>query len=368
MTTPTEPLPEPLPGLAAPPPPARVRIRRKSLARPLIFSAIFVAVTVAATSVLGLSIASTSAGGSTATYYARFADVTGVRAGDDIDIAGVRVGQVTSVGVVDRNQAQVGFAIDKSRALPASVTAAIFYRDLIGDRYLELAPGPGAPGQSLRPGSVIPLAQTTPALDLTELFNGFQPLFQALSPGDVNQLSAEIIQVLQGEGTTMDTLLTNVGSVTTTLAKRGQVIDSVIRNLNGVVTTINNKGGELSTLVTTLQQLVSGLAQDRKPIGDAIGAMSNLTNATAGLLQQANPPVTADIKALSRLSGNLAASAPAIAAALQDLPKTQTDIARLSSYGSWFNLYMCRASVSGVQEAYGPPPTGIPVTAARCKA
>ena len=39
------------------------------------------------------------------------------------------------------------------------------------------------------------------------LFNGFQPLFEALSPDDVNQLSGEIIQVLQGEGGTVDSLL-----------------------------------------------------------------------------------------------------------------------------------------------------------------
>jgi phospholipid/cholesterol/gamma-HCH transport system substrate-binding protein len=342
------------------------RIRRSSLAKPLIFSIIFVAVTVAATTVLGLSIANTSASSGTTGYFATFSDVTGVQVGDDVDIAGVRVGQVTSIGVVDRDEARLGFAVESTRALPANVTATIYYKDLIGDRYVELAPGAGPPGQDLRPGGTIPVGQTTPALNLTELFNGFQPLFEALSPGDVNQLAAEIIQVLQGEGTTMDTLLTNVGSLTTTLANRGKVIDSVIGNLNGVVATINSRGGELTTLVTTLQQLVTGLAADRRPIGDAIGAMSNLTNATAGLLRQANPPVTADIKSLGALSATLASNDPEIGQFLKDLPGKEAAIARLSSYGSWFNLFECEATVTGVQEAYGTAPAGVPVTAARC--
>lgn len=345
----------------------RPKIRRRPLFRPLIYSVIFIVITAAATTVLGLSIANTSAGSGSTGYDAIFSDVTSVQVGDDVDIAGVRVGQVNSIQVVNRNQAEIGFSVEAGRTLPASVTATIYYKDLIGDRYIELAPGTGPPGQNLRPGGTIPLSQTTPALDLTELFNGFQPLFEALSPGDVNQLAAEIIQVLQGEGTTMDTLLTNVGSLTTTLADRSKVIDSVIDNLNGVVSTINAKGGELTTLVTTLQQLVTGLAADRQPIGSAISAMSNLTNATAGLLQQANPPVTADIKSLGALSSTLAANDPVITQALQDLPGKESDIIRLSSYGSWLNLYECEATVTGVQEAYGPAPAGIPVTASRCK-
>jgi phospholipid/cholesterol/gamma-HCH transport system substrate-binding protein len=359
-----------MPPAAAPEnrPHKRPKIQRKSLAKPLIASLVFIVVTVAATTVLGLSIADTGTSAGTSAYSAVFSDVTGVQTGDDIDIAGVRVGQVNSVSVVNRNEARVGFDVGGSRTLPASVTATIYYKDLIGDRYIELAPGVGPPGQVLKPGSTIPESQTTPALDLTELFNGFQPLFEALSPGDVNQLAGEIIQVLQGEGTTMDTLLTNVGSLTTTLADRSRVIDSVIDNLNGVVATINSRGGELTTLVTTLQQLVSGLAQDRQPIGDAIDAMSNLTNATAGLLRQANPPITADIKSLGALSSTLAAGDPAISQALADLPGKEEALIRLSSYGSWFNLFECGASVSGIQEAQGgPAPTGIPVTASRCK-
>lgn len=338
----------------------------RSLARPLVYSVIFIAVTVAATTVLGLSIASSGAGGSTG-YYATFTDVTGLKTGDDVDVAGVRIGEVTSIAVTHRNLARVGFTVQQGRVLPASVTATIFYRDLIGDRYLALAQGTGPPGQTLAPGATIPLSQTTPALDLTELFNGFQPLFEALSPGDVNQLATEIIQVLQGEGTTMDSLLANVGTLTTTLADKSKVIDSVISNLNSVVTTVNNRGDALGTLVTTLQRLVSGLAADRQPIGSAIGALSGLTNATAGLLQQANPPIAADIRSLGALSATLADNSPVIAQFLQRLPVKETDIARLSSYGSWFNLFECSASVSGVSEAYGPAPAGIGVTAARCK-
>lgn len=342
--------------------------RRRSIARPLTYSVIFIVVTVAATTVLALSIANLSVGATTG-YYARFTDVTGLNTGDDVDIAGVRVGEVTSIGVVDRNLAQVGFSVQTGRQLPASVTATVYYKNLIGERYVNLAAGTGPPGDLLPPGGTIPLSQTTPALNLTTLFDGFQPLFEALSPGDVNQLANEIIQVLQGEGTTVNGVIANIGTLTTTLANKASVIDSVISNLNEVVTTVNSRGGELATLVTTLQQLVSGLAADRQPIGNAVSAMSSLTNATAGLLAQANPPLASDISSLGQLSATLADNDPEISTFLQNLPDKETDLARLSSYGSWFNLFECEVSVTGVQEAYGTAPTGVALTpqdAPRC--
>ena len=359
----TMPLPPAAPPLAGRPMP---RIKRRPIVRPLIYSIIFILVTAAATTVLGLSIASTGIGGGTG-YYATFTDVTGLNVGDDVDIAGVRVGEVTSISVTQRNLARVGFTLQAGRQLPASVTANIYYKNLVGQRYIELGQGVGPPGQLLSAGGTIPLSQTYPALNLTELFNGFQPLFEALSPGDVNQLATEIVQVLQGEGTTMDSLITNVGTLTTTLANKSKVIDSVISNLNSVVATVNSRGNELGDMVTTLQQLVSGLAADRQPIGNALSAMSSLTNATAGLLQGINPPLTSDITSLGRLSGTLNANSGTITSFLKTLPVKEEDIARLSSYGSWFNLYECGATVHGVQQAFGPVPTGIAVTQPRCK-
>jgi phospholipid/cholesterol/gamma-HCH transport system substrate-binding protein len=342
-------------------------VKRKSIAGPLTKSLIFIAVTALATTILGLSIASTGVSSSIG-YKAIFSDVTGLTAGSDVDIAGVRIGQVNSITVTDRNLALVQFSIQAGHPLPVSVTATIRYLNLVGQRYIELAQGAGPVGRTLSPGATIPLSQTTPALNLTALFNGFQPLFQALSPDAVNQLSGEIIQVLQGEGGTMDSLIANIGSLTTTVAAKNKVIDQVIGNLNSVLATVNSRGSALSDLVTTLQQLVSGLAADRQPIGTAITAISQLTSATAGLLQVARPPLKQDIIQLGRLSGNLASATPTLETFLRNLPLKMTDIARLASYGSWLNFYMCDALVSGVQGSYGaPPPTGVGITAARCK-
>ncbi len=341
-------------------------MKRGSLAGPVIKSIIFVVITVLITAVLGISIAYTGVS-ATVGYHAVFSDVTGLTVGNDVDIAGVRVGEVTSISVYDRNRALVGFSIQPDRPLPASATATILYLNLVGQRYLELGQGTGPANGTLRAGGTIPLSRTTPALNLTVLFNGFQPLFQALSPADVNRLTSDIIGVFQGESPNITALVATVGSLTTALASKDRVIDQVIGNLNSVLRTITSRGNALATLVTSLQELVSGLAADRHSVGSAISAIASLTSATAGLLQVARPPLQAGITQLQRLASNLAANSPTVNTFLQDLPAKMADIARIASYGSWLNFFLCDARVTGVRNSLGgPPPRGVPVTAARC--
>ena len=342
-------------------------MKRRSLVGPIVKSLIFILVTALATTVLAVSIAGSGVG-DTAGYNARFTDTTGLASGDSVRIAGVKVGQVDSIKVVDHRIAQVHFSVQRQRPLPASATATIKYLNMVGQRYIDLEQGTGPVGGVLHPGQTIPLARTTPALDLTQLFNGFQPLFQGLSPKDVNQLAGEIIQVLQGEGGTVDSLISNVGSLTTTLAAKDQVIGQVIDNLNSVLTTVNTREAGFNDLITTLQQLVSGFSSDREPIGQSISAISRLTTSTAGLLDDGRQPLKNSITQLGRVSTNLADNTPQLQDFLKNTPRKFTAIGRLASYGSWLNLYLCEAKVTGVTTSDGSKaPTGIAITESRCR-
>jgi phospholipid/cholesterol/gamma-HCH transport system substrate-binding protein len=299
----------------------------------------FALVVAVATTVLGLTIANAQGEARTA-YSATFTDASGLLPGDDVRIAGVVVGSVDEVSIVDRRLARVDFRVDQP--LPASVTAAIRYKNLIGQRFLALGQGAGAPGV-LAPGGTIPTGRTTPPLNLTTLFNGFQPLFAALDPEQVNRLSMEIVQVLQGEGGTVESLLASTASLTGAIADRDQVIGQVIDNLNQVLGTINARDDQLSALIGTLRQLVSGLAADREPIGQAIASIGDLTQTTAGFLDDARPSLQADIAALGDLSAQLDAGGPTIETFLHTAPDKLNTIARAASYGSWFQFYLCSA-------------------------
>ncbi len=330
----------------------------RNFVSPLIKGLIFVVITTLATVLLAVSITNTGLG-ETEPYSAKFLDATALNVGDDVRISGVRVGQVEELEIADHSLARVKFSLDSQRRLPADVSAVIKYRNMVGQRYIALERGKGTTGL-LEPGGEIPLERTTPALDLTELFNGFKPLFQALSPKDVNQLSGEIVQVLQGEGGTVESLLAHTGSLTTTLASRDKVIGEVIKNLDTVLKTINGKGDALSTLVSALRELVSGLAGDRTAIGDAIEGLAGLSTATAGLLEQGREPLKDSIEGLGLLSGQLVDGKADVEEFLTVLPGKLNELGRLSTYGSWMNFYLCSAVLQS------NPPRGVPATAERC--
>ena len=304
---------------------------------------VFIVVTLLTTGLLAVTIAN-SGFGPTTPYTARFSDVTGLNEGDDVRIAGVKAGQVDSIRIADRRRAEVRFTLFGKRRLPASVTAAIKYRNLVGQRYVSLSRSTGAPQPALPEGGTIPLEHTKPALNLTVLFNGFKPLLRALSPKDVNKLSQSIIQVLQGEGGTVRSLLSHIASLTSTIASRDEVVGEVVNNLNGVLATVGARSGEMSTVLTQTQRVVSGLAQDRRPIGEAIQGIGELSQATGGLLADSRPPLREDIANLGRLSRNLDDNRDLVRRFVQGLPDKLTRINRTASYGSWFNYYLCNTS------------------------
>jgi phospholipid/cholesterol/gamma-HCH transport system substrate-binding protein len=341
----------------------------RGVGAPLTKFVIFAVAMLLFTAALAATIANQTPG-STTEYSAKFTDVTGVNKGDEVRIAGVRVGEVDDIKLVDRKVALIDFSVAREVVLPRSVQATIRYRNLIGQRYINLSQGVGRPGERLVAGATIPLDQTHPAVNLTQLFDGFKPLFQALSPEQVNQLSFELIQVLQGEGGTINSLLSHTASLTTAIADKDRVIGEVIDNLNQVLDTVNARDKEFTQLVITVRELIAGLSADRDSIGDAISSLGDLTDATAGLLHDARPPLKADIDQVGRLAGNLNDNQELVDRFLHTLPGKLDTLIPVGSYGSWFNFYLC--DLGGTFTA--PPPVGtvninVPFnTAARCYA
>jgi phospholipid/cholesterol/gamma-HCH transport system substrate-binding protein len=328
---------------------------------------IFILVTTIATGFLVVTIGNISFAASKE-YKAVFSDATGVTKGDDVRVAGVKVGNVEDVEVVERTRALVTFKVAKDQQVTDSTDATIRYRNLVGQRYIALTQGGGGP-DTLPPGATIPLSHTRPALDLTVLFNGFKPLFEALSPADINKLSYEIVTVFQGEGGTLESLLSHTASVTSTLASRDQVIGSLITNLNKVMVTIGNRDAQLSDLLVKLRQFVSGLSQDRQAILGSLDSISGLAVQTSDLVTGIRPPLTTDVKQLNNVAGNLDSNKAEIDRALQVLPVKLNKVGRTATYGSFFNFYLCNFK-GAVKLPAGSPIKEIPLdysaNSARC--
>jgi phospholipid/cholesterol/gamma-HCH transport system substrate-binding protein len=273
-------------------------------------------------------------------YKAAFTNVTGLEKNDFVRIAGVEVGQVKKVAIQPDTTAMVEFTADDSVVLTEGSRAVIRYDDLIGGRYLALEEGAGGT-KKLNPGDTIPLARTSPALDLDALIGGFRPLFRALDPDQVNALSGQLITALQGQGGTINSFLSQTAALTTTLADRDQLIGEVIVNLNTVLGSLGDQSDQFAKAVDALSELVKGLESRKQDISNGLA----YTNAAAGsitdLLSQARPPFAKTIHETDRAAGIVVADHEYFDNLLNTLPDAYQVLARQGIYGDFFSFYLC---------------------------
>lgn len=283
--------------------------------------------------------------GGTNEYRAEFTNASSLEPGDQVRVAGVVVGRVSEVAVNEDAHALVTFTASDDLELTTGTRAQIRYLNLVGKRYIALQEGEG---QALPPNGTIALDHTEPALNLDLLFNGFKPLFAALSPDDVNGLAEDIIATLQGEGGTVADLLKHTASLTDTIADRDAVIGQVIENLNVVLGTLAERESGLNDLVVQLDRFITGLAGDRELIGESLDHLDALASDTAGLLREVRTPLRTDVRALLSLANQLdqPVARRTFDRNLRGLPAKITKATRVASYGSWFNFHLCDASLN----------------------
>jgi phospholipid/cholesterol/gamma-HCH transport system substrate-binding protein len=281
--------------------------------------------------------------GSTDGYAAIFANASRLKSGDSVRASGIRVGTVTGVSLRPDKKVVVEFNADRDVALTEGTTAAVRYLNLVGDRYLELKDAPGS-AKLLQPGSTIPLQRTAPALDLDLLLGGLRPVIKGLNPSDVNALTSSLIEIFQGQGGTLESLLSKSSSFATELADNKEVIQHVIDNLKVALDTIDRDGDKFSGTIDRLQRLTTELAADRDPIGNAIDSLNNGTASLAELLGKARVPLRDNVTQLNRLAPLLDDGKDHIDAGLKKAPENYRKMIRAGAYGSVLNYYICELS------------------------
>jgi phospholipid/cholesterol/gamma-HCH transport system substrate-binding protein len=278
--------------------------------------------------------------GSTNSYSAVFTDSSSLKEGDSVRVSGIRVGTVSTVALQPDKTVVVEFDADRKVVLTTATEVAVRYLNLVGDRYLELLDSPGS-SRLLPAGARIPRERTKPALDLDLLLGGLKPVIRGLDPQDVNALTSSLIQIFQGQGGTLDSLLSKTSSFSTAIADRHDAVERLIENLNTVAATLAEDGPRFSATIDKLHVLVGGLAADRDPIATAIEKLDTGTASVSDLLTQARPPLKGTVDELSRLAPLLDSDKELIDTALQKAPNNYRKLVRLGAYGSFINYYIC---------------------------
>ncbi|MCV7381328.1 mammalian cell entry protein [Mycobacterium alsense] len=273
-------------------------------------------------------------------YYAEFTNVSNLREGKLVRIAGVEVGKIRKISINPDATVRVEFTADDSVTLTEGTQAVIRYDNLFGDRYLALEEGAGGL-RTLAPGQTIPLARTKPALDLDALIGGFRPLFRALNPDQVNALSEQLLQAFQGQGATIGSFLEQAAAVTNTLADRDQLIGQVVNNLNVVLGSLGGQSDRLDKAVVSLSELIHGLAERKADIANAVAYTNAAAGSVADLLSQARAPFAKVVHETDRVASVALSDREYLDNLLNTLPDKYQALVRQGMYGDFFAFYLC---------------------------
>ena len=244
-------------------------------------------------------------GGGT-TYYATFADASGLKSGDAVRIAGVRVGKVTGIDL-NGNQVRVSFKVSTDSHFGDSTHANIKVGTLLGAMYLALVPD--GPGQ-LKDGATIPQSRTSSAYTVVDAFSGLAQRFyqgpdgnQSVGDINLNQLKTALNSLAGATANTPAAFrdaLKGVSALSTTIASRDAQLHSLLGNLQTVTGTLGTRSSAIIDIMKQGNVLLQALLLRRQAIHQLLVSTSQLASQLTALVQQSR----ADLNpALSNLQG-----------------------------------------------------------------
>jgi phospholipid/cholesterol/gamma-HCH transport system substrate-binding protein len=231
------------------------------------------------------------------TVYAQFADAAGLQNGDNVRVAGVLVGKVTSVKL-DGNVVKVGMKVNGNTHVDAGSKADIKIETLLGQVYIALRPT----GTTALPSNTIDVGDTTTPTSITTAFQG---LGSTAGEINVNQL-AESFDVLAStfKNTPGDVRGSLIGleRLSSTIASRNAQITALLGHTNVVTNTLATHDAQIAKLINDSNLILDTVNQQRNVIHKLLIDTSALSHQLSALVAE-NQAVIGP--ALNKLHGTL---------------------------------------------------------------
>lgn len=233
------------------------------------------------------------------TYYASFSEAGGLKVNDEVRIAGVRVGKVTSMEL-DGNSVKVGFQIETDLPLGEDTHADIEVKTILGSMFLSVTPGTSG---ELADGATIPVEQTSSPFDVVEAFEG---LAETSGEIDTDQLAASLTTLADLTRNTPEefrSALAGVSALSEVVASKDEQINSLLKNLERVSTVLDARDEDIVALMADADVLFRALLQRKAQIHRLLVSTTTLSKELTALIRQSR----ADLKpALDQLNSVLA--------------------------------------------------------------
>ncbi|GAA1243960.1 MCE family protein [Prauserella halophila] len=274
-------------------------------------------------------------GGGT-TYQAEFSEAAGLKADDEVRVAGVKVGNVSDVEL-DGDRVNVSFKV-RDAWLGDRTSATIKIKTLLGQKYVALDPVGESP---LDPGSTIPRERTTAPYDVLE---AFRDLSGTVDEVDTDQLADSfdvLSETFSGTPDEVQGALSGLSQLSDTISKRDQQLKSLLKNTKQISGTLAGRDEQLVKLMEDGSTLLGELQRRKQAITTMLNGSQELSKQLRGLVSDNSEQIGPVLNKLDRLTGMLQRNQDSLSEGIRRFAPFIRVFNNTIGNGRWFDNYIC---------------------------
>jgi len=267
-------------------------------------------------------------------HQAYLAEAAGLSAGDEVRVAGVKVGKVSGVDLVG-DKVLVTFRV-KGVDVGTESTAAVRIKTLLGQKYLALDPR----GTEALDGP-IPLEHTTTPYDVNAAFSELSSTIGEIDTAQLEQSLATLSQVFANTPASVRGTVDGLTRLSRTISSRDEELARLFRSSASVTDTLAGRDHEIGKLVDDGHLLLTELAHRRESIRQMLRATTTLGQELAGVVRDNQRQLRPALERLDKVAAMLRRNQQHLADALEVLGPYYRMLAATMGNGRWLDSYIC---------------------------
>ena len=273
-----------------------------------------------------------------------FADASGLRSGDDIKVAGVKVGRVTDIEV-DRasGNVRVKWVVDQGIDVGDDAGAEIALSSLLGAKHIRINDAESGDTMMADLPSeqrVVPLERTKVPYDLFELTRVATEGIQELDTEGLNAFLVDLADITEGKAATLDDLLTGIREVGGAINDRDQKFESLLDQADRLSATLSDKDDEIIALLDSSSQILDLIVARRNDLAIALGESADAVTELDRLISDNKIKIDSILDSLAPTLDVVAANQDDIDRTLAWLGPALLQQSRGGGQGPWADIFV----------------------------
>lgn len=268
----------------------------------------------------------------TSTYRASFTDASGLVVGEEVRVAGIKVGKVTAIEL-SGTHVSVEFTIS-GVDLGDETTAGIELKSLLGQHYMSLTPaGEGV----LEDGGEIPLERTDTPLNIVPAFNRLTEQTNEVDTELVAEAFESLADTLSSTAPELTPALSGLSRLSTTVSSRDEEINQLLDRAARVSGVVAARDQDLAGLLTASDDVVAFLVARKETIRVIIRDTGRLARALRGLAEDNRATIGPALRKLGRVLDTLKEKADEVDEILTYAAPYAREFTNVGGTGKWFD-------------------------------